>query len=100
MHIRHILFFICIDIYGVKNPQCINDFGLHLRQLRGLHNLSQQQLADIADLDKKTIYRIENGILNPTLDTLYCIATALQMELKQLMDFELTKSSKKDIKKK
>lgn len=72
----------------MKNPECIVAFGFHLRKVREKHGLSQQDIADKADIDKKTIQRIENGKLNPSLDTLASIAKGLNLTLKELLDFQ------------
>ena len=81
-------FFRPIDIWSMKNPECIVAFGFHLRKAREKHGLSQQDIADKADIDKKTIQRIENGKLNPSLDTLASIAKGLNLTLKELLDFQ------------
>jgi len=65
----------------VKNPDSIKAFGLHLRKLRDKHGLSQQDIADRADINKKTIQRIENGKLNPSLETLVALALGLEIKL-------------------
>jgi DNA-binding XRE family transcriptional regulator len=72
----------------VKNHQCIYAFGLHLRQLRKRYKLSQQNLADRADIDKKTIQKIEMNRLNPSLDILCSLAIGFNIELQELMMFK------------
>ncbi len=57
---------------------------MQLRRLRQAKGLSQQQLADKADIAKITIQRIENAKFNVTLDTLYSIADGLSI---QVVDF-------------
>lgn len=42
-------------------------------------NLTQQQLADIVKVDRKTINRIENGLFSPNIDTLVRIFAALKI---------------------
>ncbi|WP_324680907.1 helix-turn-helix transcriptional regulator [Hymenobacter sp. GOD-10R] len=71
----------------VKNPATIRAFGEHLRTLRQQRGLSQQALADEADLSRPTIQRVETGHLCASLDVLASIARALQLPLKDLMDF-------------
>lgn len=71
----------------MKNTDEIEAFGLHLRKLREKHNLSQQHIADKADVDKKTIQRIENNKLNPSLDILISISKGLNISLKEMFDF-------------
>jgi DNA-binding XRE family transcriptional regulator len=49
--------------------------------------LSQQNLADAADLAKITIQRIENAKYSATIDVLVSIASALKISLSELVDF-------------
>ena len=72
----------------MKNPANIKAFGTHLRKLREERNYSQQQLADIADVAKITIQRIENAKVTVTVDVLISRAKALKMPLKDLLDFK------------
>lgn len=73
---------------GVKNPEKIKQFGLHLRKLRESKGWSQQQLADIANVPKITIQRIELAKSSPSLDMLISIAEALEIKLLTLVDIE------------
>jgi transcriptional regulator with XRE-family HTH domain len=79
----------------VKNPAGVKEFGVHLRRLREAKKLSQQELADLADLAKKTITRIENGNTAATNDLMISLARALTISLKELVDFPLPKEKKK-----
>ena len=72
----------------MKNPATVAAFGEHLRTLRRGRGLSQQALADEADLSRPTIQRIETANLAPTLDVLASLARALQLRLRELLDFE------------
>jgi transcriptional regulator with XRE-family HTH domain len=72
----------------VKNEDCLIAFGNHLKHLRKKHKISQQQLAFDADIDKKTIQRIETNQLNPSLDTLCSIALGLKISLSELLEFK------------
>lgn len=71
----------------VKNPASIKAFATHIRVLREKAGMSQQELADTAEISKITIQRIENAKYSVTLDTLISIASALQIPLKKLVDF-------------
>ena len=65
------------------------NLGRHIRQIRERKNLSQQNLADICDLPKTTIGRIERAEMNTTIKTLVKIANALEIEPKELLNFQL-----------
>jgi transcriptional regulator with XRE-family HTH domain len=71
----------------MKNPAGIKEFATHLRVLREKAGLSQQELADMAEVSKITIQRIENAKYSVTLDTLISISSALNVPLKKLTDF-------------
>jgi transcriptional regulator with XRE-family HTH domain len=79
----------------VKNPLAIKAFGTHLRRLREAKNISQQELADQADLAKITIQRIENAKFRATLDVLISVSKALKISLKDLVDFQIPKEKTK-----
>jgi len=72
---------------AVKNPATIHAFGVHLRNLHLQKGLSQQALADEADLSRPTIQRVETAHLCATLDVLASLARGLQISLRELMDF-------------
>lgn len=74
----------------MKNPATIKAFGIHVRQLREERKLSQQQVADLADLARKTIVRIENGD-STTFDVMVSLARGLEISLEQLVNFTLPK---------
>lgn len=71
----------------VKNPSKVKAFGIHLRRLRESAGMSQQNLADTAEIAKITIQRIENAKYSATLDMLITISKALQISLSELTDF-------------
>ena len=56
-----------------------------MKKLRNIAKISQEKLADIAGLDRKTISRIENGHLSPSIDNLWAIADALNLEAHELL---------------
>ena len=55
-----------------------------LRRIRYERGLSQQRLADLANVDKVTIVHIENGKVSPKVETLEKLADALGVELGDL----------------
>jgi transcriptional regulator with XRE-family HTH domain len=71
----------------VKNPVLVKAFGAHLRNLRKQRGLSQQALADEAELSWPTVQRVEAGTQSATLDVLGSLAKALQLPLPLLMTF-------------
>jgi transcriptional regulator with XRE-family HTH domain len=71
----------------VKKSTKAQEFGLHLRRLREEKGLSQQQLADLSDISKLTIQRIENAKFNASLPTIFLIAEALSIKPDKLFQF-------------
>lgn len=63
-------------------------FAKRLRELRRRHNLTQQELAELAGLDYKHIQRLESK--NPTdvkLETIEKLAKAFKISCSKLLDF-------------
>lgn len=54
--------------------------GEQLRQRRKTLRVTQRQLADYAGLSINTVYQIERGQANPTLETLLALADTLGLE--------------------
>jgi DNA-binding XRE family transcriptional regulator len=75
------------DLCWVKNPSKVKSFGIHLRKLREERKWSQQELADMANLAKTTVQRIENAKFTVSLDVLFSLSDAFQISLKEMMDF-------------
>jgi DNA-binding XRE family transcriptional regulator len=69
----------------VKNPAGIRAFGAHLRHLREERGMSQQELADYADVAKMTVHRIETAQFSATLDVLISLTRALKLPFEDLM---------------
>jgi transcriptional regulator with XRE-family HTH domain len=55
-----------------------------LRRIRKERGLSQQRLADLANVDKVTIVHIEGGKVSPKVETLEKLAAALKVDLADL----------------
>ncbi|HET8814300.1 MAG TPA: helix-turn-helix transcriptional regulator [Solirubrobacterales bacterium] len=56
------------------------DFGQRLAQLRTNKGLSQERVADLADVHRTAISNLEQGSHLPRLDTLLKLAAALEVE--------------------
>lgn len=71
----------------MKNPALILAFGEHLRLLRQQRGLSQQALADEADISWPTVQRVEAGTQVISLDVATSLARALGLSLSSLLSF-------------
>lgn len=76
-------------IIGMKNntnSKINKKICLKVKFERIKRGLSQEQLAELADLNKNTIGNIERSEGSPTIDTLERIAKAFNMEFIELVD--------------
>jgi len=63
-------------------------FGKHLKDLRGKKKITQQKLAELADLEYKYIQRLESKKpSSPTLNTLEKLAKAFSLSPAELLKF-------------
>lgn len=60
--------------------------GSRMKELRRKKGLSQEKLALDIDMDLTSVNEIENGHRSPKLITMYKIAQALGVSLKELTD--------------
>jgi transcriptional regulator with XRE-family HTH domain len=65
--------------------RALREFGHRVRSARNSRGLTQNELADIAGVDRKTISRIENSRFSPSLANVLAIANALQIEARDLL---------------
>ena len=63
-------------------------FGANLRQLRLAKGFTQEQLANELGVEISQISRIERGVINTSVTTLYAISKTLQIEVSQLFYFK------------
>ncbi|MEO9513416.1 MAG: helix-turn-helix transcriptional regulator [Flavobacteriaceae bacterium] len=61
--------------------------GTRIKQLRNERRISQAELARLCNKDKQHIELIENHKVSANTFTLYTIAAALDITLKELFDF-------------
>ena len=59
--------------------------GRLIRNARLKKEISQEKLALICDIDRSYLGRIERGEVNITIEKLYELATALEMDAKDLL---------------
>lgn len=65
-----------------------------LKEYRKRLNMSQEKLEEITNLDRKTIFRIENDTNIPLLDTFAKLVIALNLSDKEIA-YEVKKTIKK-----
>jgi transcriptional regulator with XRE-family HTH domain len=71
----------------LSDKEAIKQLGKRVIALREQYKMSQADLCYEADIDLSTLSRLERGILNVTYITLYKIAKAFKIPIKDLLDF-------------
>jgi transcriptional regulator with XRE-family HTH domain len=64
-----------------------SQFGTRVRYLRRQRDMTQEQLAEAANISVDFLSLVERGINAPSFDTLERLAEALKVELRDLFDF-------------
>lgn len=79
-----------------------NDFntklGLRIRELRVTKRITQGKLADLLEMERSNLTRIECGKQAPNYENLMKISLALNVEIKEIFDFEHTIKTEKQLK--
>ncbi|HTP78847.1 MAG TPA: helix-turn-helix transcriptional regulator [Bacteroidota bacterium] len=81
--------------YGRSSPLRLQ-FGLAVKKQRTAIGITQEELAERAELHRTYITDIERGTRNPTLETMWNIALALGTNLPTLLSFHKTGSASSD----
>ena len=63
-------------------------FGRRVKELRKSKNLTQDQLAELIDIEPPNISKLENGNHFPLPDNIEKISKALDVQIKELFDFD------------
>lgn len=82
-------------VINVKNEKVIKAFGVRLREVRLSLEISQEELANNADIPISQVGRIERGETNPTISTIHVLAIALKTTMAELLNIEIEKIRKK-----
>ena len=72
----------------LKSPIILIAMGNRLRDIRKKKAMTQGDVADKAGIAVSQVGRIERGKLNPSISTIFVIALAMDIEPKDLFDFE------------
>ncbi len=66
----------------------LEKLGKNIKNYREIKNFSQEQLAEIVNLSREYIARVENGKKYISLRKLFLITDTLEVPFKKLTDFE------------
>jgi transcriptional regulator with XRE-family HTH domain len=70
-----------------NDKKALKKFGLHLAKLRKQKELSLREMASNCDIDNSKIAKIEKGRVNVTLTTIIELAKGLNIQPKELFDY-------------
>ncbi len=74
------------NVPGVLTSNPLIAFGKRLRELRKKRSLSQEKLAELANLHRNYTGLLERGGANPTLRAIIALARALDVPPAKLLD--------------
>lgn len=72
----------------IKVNEIDKKVGMNIRLERVKRGLSQEALADMAEIARSTMGILERGEQSPSVQTVYKVATALNVEMYKLFLFE------------
>jgi transcriptional regulator with XRE-family HTH domain len=72
----------------IFDEEGLSKLALRIKQIRNTKKITQEELAFRSELTLSQIARIETVKINPTVSTLFRIAKALDISMKELFDFE------------
>jgi putative transcriptional regulator len=78
----------CMD---QEQSEFLFQLGQRIKKIRKEKGLSQSEVANKCGKERQSYQRVETGNINPTIWYLQHIATALDMDMKMLLDCELIK---------
>jgi transcriptional regulator with XRE-family HTH domain len=70
-----------------KDKEYLVSFGKHLKKMREEKGMSQEELANLAEVSLPQITRIERGVINPTICTIKSLSKGLSVEMTLMFDF-------------
>ena len=77
-----------------RDEALLTAFADELRSLRGSQNLSQEQLASIAGVNRTYVAKLETGKNQPTLSVMHSLAGALHRDLADMISDTLDRYRK------
>ena len=75
-----------------KDKEYLLLFGKHLKKMREGKGMSQEELANTAEVSLPQITRIERGVINPTICTIKSLAKGLEVSTATLFAFETSQN--------
>jgi len=73
---------------NLRNSKILKAVGKQIRFQRKKKGFSQQEFADMCDMELSQVNRIELGKVNTTVSTLFRIAEVLEIKPSKLLDID------------
>ena len=73
----------------IRNDKALKAVGRQVRKLRIAAGYSQQEFADLCEMELSQVNRIELGKINTTVSVLFKIAEVLKIKPSKLLEVEL-----------
>jgi transcriptional regulator with XRE-family HTH domain len=71
-----------------KDNEYLVLFGKHLKKMREGKGMSQEELANLAEVSLPQITRIERGVVNPTICTIKSLSNGLSVDMSIMFEFD------------
>lgn len=71
-----------------KNEKFLIDFGKNLKKVRKSKDFTQAELANDLNVEISQISRIERGVINTSISTIYDISRVLKVDIDTLFKFK------------
>lgn len=72
-----------------RKNKILKHLGINIKFYRKKLNLTQEQIAELIDVERSYITAIENGTKSPSIYFIYELSRALNINLKELMDINI-----------
>lgn len=73
----------------IRDERVLQAVGLQIRKLRKKMGYSQQEFADLCDMELSQVNRIELGKINTTVSVIFRMAEVLKLKPSKLMDIDM-----------
>ena len=71
-----------------RNQEFIDQITNKISEIRSAKGIVQEDIVDRTGFTLKQVWKILNGKINPTISTIEAVAKALEVHIKELLDFE------------
>lgn len=78
----------------IRNEAYLKAFGENLRKIRKSTGMTMMDLAFEAEIEYSQIAKIEKGLINTTISTVYQLSTAMKVKAEDLFQFSFSPKDK------